>query len=92
MGLARMVGLKVWDTSRLGNGFPDLVWAYGGIVELVEIKDGSKPPSKRRLTKAEEAFKRMGFPVRLVQSTEDVLSAAKTLRRDLEAINRARMG
>ena len=46
----RKVGALVEDTSKSGKGFPDLVVAFRGTVYLIEVKDGSKPPSKRKLT------------------------------------------
>lgn len=46
----RAVGAKVEPTHAVGAGFPDLVVAYRGEVHLLECKDGSKPPSARRLT------------------------------------------
>jgi hypothetical protein len=62
----RAAGLWVWDTHRVGGGFPDLlVWRGGkahgfdvagpGFV-LLELKDGTLPPSRRTLTPLEEAF------------------------------------
>lgn len=51
------LGWSVADTSRLGDGFPDLVAAKHGETVLVEVKDGSKPPSARKLTDDELAFK-----------------------------------
>jgi hypothetical protein len=53
----RASGISVHDTSAVGQGFPDLVCGYGGRSFLVEIKDGSKPPSRRRLTPDQEAFR-----------------------------------
>ena len=82
----RACGFAVHDTSRLGDGFPDLaVYRPANGIVLVEVKDGSKPPSARKLTRAEEAFSKR-FPVRLVESVEDVLSLAGQFdipRRDL---------
>ena len=54
-GTLRQCGWTVHDTSGVGGGFPDLVIAKGGRLVLVEIKDGAKKPSARRLTKAEAA-------------------------------------
>lgn len=51
------LGWSVADTSRLGDGFPDLVAAKHGETVLVEVKDGSKPPSARKLTDDEVKFK-----------------------------------
>lgn len=52
----RRCGCSVWDTSGLGQGFPDIVCGRSGYNWLFEIKDGNKPPSARKLTVAEKAF------------------------------------
>ncbi len=52
----RDVGASVAITSALGKGFVDLVAGYRGINYLIEIKDGSKPPSAQRLTPDEQEF------------------------------------
>jgi len=56
VGALRDVGASVAITSALGKGFPDIVAGYRGINYLIEIKDGSKPPSARRLTPDEQEF------------------------------------
>lgn len=78
--VARSLGLKVWPTYRLGNGFPDCLVCYADRIQLWEIKDGAKSPSQRRLTPDEQAFKDMGFPVVLIECDEDIINAAKSLR------------
>lgn len=52
----RKVGCWVWSTAALGNGFPDLLVLFRGTHSLLEVKDGSLPPSARKLTPKEEAF------------------------------------
>ncbi len=52
----RAVGASVAITSMVGHGFPDIVVGYRQRNYLIEIKDGSKPPSKRRLTSDEQEF------------------------------------
>jgi hypothetical protein len=52
----RAAGCSVAVTSSLGKGFPDLVVGYFGRNFLLEVKDGSKPPSKRVLTSEEMGF------------------------------------
>jgi len=52
----RELGCSVAITSKLGQGFSDLVVGLGGFNVLVEVKDGSKPPSKRKLTDDEQKF------------------------------------
>ncbi len=49
----RGVGATVTPTHMVGRGFPDLVVGFRGITYLLEVKDGSKPPSKRKLTEDE---------------------------------------
>jgi len=69
-------GFQVFDTSRLGNGFPDLVvYRKSHGVILAEIKDGAKPPSARKLTPDEVAFAQR-FPVALIESVADVEALA----------------
>ncbi len=51
----RKIGCSVAVTSAVGDGFPDIVVGRTDINGekknwLVEIKDGNKPPSKRRIS------------------------------------------
>lgn len=50
------IGCTVADTSRAGEGFPDLVCGYRGKNFMIECKDGNKPPSARKLTPAQIRF------------------------------------
>lgn len=52
----RACGWTVLDTSKYGHGFPDLLAVKDGRLEFIEVKDGTKPPSERRLTAEEHAF------------------------------------
>lgn len=45
---------SVFDLSGAGRGIPDILVGLNGFNYLFEIKDGSKPPSARKLTKAQE--------------------------------------
>jgi hypothetical protein len=54
--LRQIPHLSVAITSQLGQGFPDLVIGYRGKNYLIELKDGSKAPSVRRLTQDERTF------------------------------------
>jgi hypothetical protein len=53
----RRMGYAVAHTHTLGRGFPDLVISKQGKNFLIEVKDGSLPPSARKLTPAEQEFK-----------------------------------
>ena len=57
--LRSIPGVKVAITSSLGGGFPDLVIGYRGVNYFVELKDGDKPPSKRKLTSDEKRWHKM---------------------------------
>lgn len=64
----RRCGASVVDLSGVGNGFPDLIVGRrtslcascgknaGPSNLLIEVKDGSKPASARRLTEDQERF------------------------------------
>lgn len=52
----RDAGVMVHPAHAMGDGFPDLVCGFRGRITLVEIKDGSKPPSGQKLTEAQEKF------------------------------------
>ena len=53
----RRIGCSVAVTSMVGSGFPDLVVGYKGKNYLIELKDGTKPPSAQELTSDEVMFK-----------------------------------
>lgn len=49
--------LSVISTHTIGKGFPDIIVGYKGKNFMIEIKDGNKPPSRRKLTSDELVFK-----------------------------------
>jgi len=53
----RAFGCSVQSLASIGKGCPDLLWAKDGRTGVIEVKDGSKPPSARRLTEDEERWK-----------------------------------
>lgn len=75
--LRSVPGCRVFDTARLGGGFPDLVVGFMGRISLLEIKDGSKPPSKRKLTPDEKRFHEQWehLPVFVVNDVEEAFFA-----------------
>lgn len=72
----RAIGVSVWII-----GEPvDLMIGYRGRTGAIEIKDGSKPPSERKLTPQQKDFFLMdrGFH-RVVCDVEEALHAAQEL-------------
>ena len=51
----RKAGAYVRIISQ-GEGIPDLLIGYCGYTILMEVKDGDKVPSARKLTEAEQKF------------------------------------
>jgi hypothetical protein len=74
----RKSGWHVEDTSAVGNGFPDLVAIRFGQVEFIEVKDGAKVKSARRLTAREEVvalkFAAAGKRVRVIETIEQAVN------------------
>ena len=52
----RSLGASVLILSSVGKGCPDLMVGIFGRNFLVEVKDGKKPPSGRKLTEHEQLF------------------------------------
>lgn len=71
----RKIGLSVFVTSRVGQGFPDVVAGKGGNKNfLFEIKDPKQPPSKRALTFDEQLFfDTWKGQVHLVETIDEVI-------------------
>jgi hypothetical protein len=72
----RAVGATVQLLSAVGQGCPDLLVGYRGKNILMEIKDGRKPPSERKLTEDQivwhTSWKGVVF---LVTSVHDAIDA-----------------
>ena len=58
-----------------GDGLPDLLVGYKGETALLEVKDGDKFPSQRKLTTAEQKFfdEWRGGILVIVNSVEEAL-------------------
>lgn len=52
----RGIGCSVVSLAPIGNGCPDLLVGIFGRNLLLEVKDGDKPPSARKLTPMEREF------------------------------------
>ncbi len=80
----RSVGAVVVDTSAVGDGFPDMIACHAGRILPVEVKDGTKPPSARRLTEAQVELHRrlalVGVTVHVVESVAEALALVGSRR------------
>jgi len=52
----RLAGCNVQSIAAIGRGCPDIIVGINERVVLMEIKDGKKMPSERKLTKDEKAW------------------------------------
>lgn len=52
----RQLGARVQVLSQVGHGFPDLLILFRGRLALVEVKDGEKSASRRKLTPDEQSW------------------------------------
>ena len=71
----RKAGAYVRIISQ-GDGIPDLLVAYKGYTILMEVKDGDKVPSARKLTEAEQKFfdEWMGGMLVVVNSVDEAIA------------------
>ncbi|WP_372570382.1 hypothetical protein [Ruegeria jejuensis] len=70
----RKAGATVTPTHAAGDGFPDLAVGYRGFNYFLEVKDGNKPPSARKLTKDQvEWHDKWRGQVAVVKSVDEAL-------------------
>lgn len=72
---ARAVGAAVLDVHALPGALDALI-GFRGVLRLVEIKDGAKKPSARKLTSAETEtialFVAVDCPVHVIASVDEL--------------------
>ena len=79
----RVLGCSVRTTHQVGRGFPDIAVGVSGRTYLVEIKDGSLSPSRRKLTPDEDAFvENWRGHVCIVETVDDVARLVGEWRND----------
>jgi hypothetical protein len=71
----RAIGASVLHLHQLKNCF-DLLIGYRGQTFLMEVKDPSQPPSKRKLTEGEEAFREAwrGSPYHVIHTVDEAIA------------------
>lgn len=74
----RAMGATVRIVTQ-GNGLPDLLVGFRGVTILMEVKDGQKVPSARKLTPAEQRFfdEWRGGIVAIVNSVDEAIALLK---------------
>ena len=65
------IGCLVWPLDSRGPA--DLLILRASRLHLIEVKDGDKSPSQRKLTKTQTATHKL-WPVKVVASVRDVLA------------------
>ena len=71
----RRMGASVQHTHMIGRGCPDILAGIRGVNLFLEVKDGKKSPSKRRLTPDEtEWHDSWRGQVAIVESIDDALA------------------
>lgn len=71
----RSAGCSVQPIHQLGRGVPDLLVGFEGRNYLLELKNGSKVPSKRRLTEDEQKWhEQWQGQVTIVNSVEEAIA------------------
>jgi hypothetical protein len=75
-------GATVQSLAAVGQGVPDLLVGFQGKTLLMEVKDGQKPPSARRLTEQQITWHGAwrGGPVAVVDGVDAALRALGVLR------------
>ena len=73
----KSVGATVQSLASAGSGVPDLLVGFRKQTYLLEVKDGSKPPSARELTRDQVAWHMAwwGGPCMVVNSPDEALMA-----------------
>jgi len=72
----RKAGCTVQTLAAVGKGVPDLLVGLRGSNFLLEIKDGKRPPSQKKLTDDQVAWhKAWGGSVTVVENPDQALRA-----------------
>lgn len=80
----REIGATVQPLHTVGQGCPDLLVGYQGKTLLMEVKDGSKPPSARKLTPDQQVWHAgwQGGPLATVIDAEGAVRMARAMEDD----------
>lgn len=71
----RKIGATVQSLATVGNGCPDLLVGFQGKNYLMEVKDGDKVPSAKKLTEDQVKWHKDWFgTVHVVESSKDAIA------------------
>ena len=75
-------GATVQSLAAVGQGVPDLLVGFQGKTLLMEVKDGKKPPSHRKLTEQQLAWHGVwrGGPLAVVDGPDAALRMLGVLK------------
>ena len=76
----RKIGCFVQSLAQVGKGCPDLLVGHAGRWHAIEVKDGAKVPSARKLTPDEAAWHEKAkkcAPVHVVESAEQAIKIVR---------------
>jgi hypothetical protein len=75
-------GATVQSLAAVGQGVPDLLVGFQGKTLLMEVKDGQKPPSARRLTEDQLKWHGVwrGGPLAVVDGVDAALRALGVIK------------
>lgn len=78
----RAVGATVQTLAAVGKGVPDLLVGYQGKTLLLEVKDGRRPPSEKRLTEDQLVWHGAwrGGPLAVVDGVDAALRALGAIK------------
>lgn len=76
-------GCFVQSLAAIGDGCPDLLIGAAGNTALLELKDGTRPPSEQRLTVAQQLWHAAwrGGTLAIVNDIEGALRVARMLHK-----------
>lgn len=77
------LGCTVFDCHTLRGGIGDLIIGVAGVTALIEVKDGSKSPSRRRLTPAEATIHTTWRGrIDIIETVDDAIRLVSTIRKE----------
>lgn len=79
MAALRRAGAFVEPLHGVGGGCPDLLVGFRGVWSVIEVKDGAKVPSARKLTPDEAEWHAMASLHAPVHVATDLVSALRAI-------------